>query len=200
MRKCIWVLLILVASIGYGQVHKPPQFGNVKFSISQDFKFMTTGDTKRGYSPGTRDLIYRLKLEDENYLTLGIKGVLILEYEVADIQYGFERWSVGTGVAFDNVLSGKWLGVPDMWWRHTITGQYGWIVRGGNFTTGTGLITLEHSTRLTEGFALIASHQYMQRSDLGLFFEDYGVWRYSFFVGIEIDFQHIYYTIGKLWN
>jgi hypothetical protein len=200
MKRLIIIIIILLSINIYSQVSTPPEFGNLKLSVSQDLKFMTVGDKDKGYDAYTRDIIVRMKLEDANFLTLGIQGLGVFEYENADLLFvdsygnkrkGFERWTLGLGFAFDNRMSGRRLGAHDMWWRHTTTVQYGWINRSG-FTTDTFVFDLEHSTRIVEGLCFVASHQLMKRSDLALLYKNYGVWKYSFFVGLEIDIANIF--------
>lgn len=201
----ILLAMVLVMTLCKAQSHGTPppmEFGNLTLSVSQDLKFATFGDKERGYYPITRDVIVRSKWEgldltEKNREKTGLKGMLVvLEYETAALQYGFERYSAGLGISYDGLLDGKWFDTEDSYWRHTLTFQYGWIVRD-NFTTDTYLFTLEHSTRLLENVKFIASHQYMYRSDLGLIYND-AKWKYSFFLGIEVDVNYIYKSILKL--
>lgn len=145
----------------------------VSFVITQDLKFATIGDDKRGYEAFTPNVLARFKMQgkqDKNgYLTI------FPEYEFADIKGQYHRYSANVGYSF-NQLYKNFTYTPAIGW--------GWIDRYGKSFFSFGA-SLEISYWLSPTINLIALNQLTERKDLKWLWNDNKI-GYSFFVGIEI--------------
>ena len=147
----------------------------VSFSLMQDLKFATIGDTKRGYDAFTPNIVVRFKMQ-------GIQGkvgflTIFPEFEYAAIEGNYYRYSANVGYSFNNLLFKDWTYTPAIGW--------GMIDRyGKSFFSFGG--SLEISYRLSPKFNLVALNQLTERKDLKWLWGDNKI-GYSFFVGLEFN-------------
>lgn len=157
MKKLITILFILSVFPMSGQIISP--------SISQDLKLATVGDVKRNYHAPKIDILLRVKL----YSNIGV--VVFPEFEYADLYPRYSRYSLNVGYKFN---IGKIHLTPYIGF-----GFIDRVVATNSFSGGIDL-TYDISNRLT----ILASNQLVDRSDLGLLYNDRKI-KYSLFVGVE---------------
>lgn len=144
----------------------------VTIGVMQDLRLATVGDGEN-YHPFTLDIILRGKLESHQkkhgYL------IIVPEIEYANIKYGYLRYSIGVGWAYND------------WWNEKIQTSayltYGFITRDGMGTQSWGLNS-DISYDIGR-FSIVVLGQLQERSDLRLMYGK-GKIIFSGFVGLEI--------------
>lgn len=171
--KRIWIatitsLLLFLFGIYqvFGQSTKYDPKGSIAIAVYQDAKFLVVGDNK-GNSPGTLDLIFRVKLQG-NQDRLGY-CIIFPEYEYANLKGGkYVRYSANVGYVFNQLIKNI---------ETSLAVGYGWIDRNG--TLGSISINSELAYKVTDNLKLSVIGQYTQRQDIR-------IWRYSSFLGVEL--------------
>lgn len=161
MKKLLIILFLLSVFPMSGQTISP--------SISQDLKLATIGDVKRDYHAPIIDILLRVKFHSD----IGV--VIFPEFEYADLSPRYARYSLNVGYKFN---AGKTNLTPYI--------GFGFIdreVATNSFSGGLDL-TYDISKRLT----ILASNQLVDRSDLGLMYNDRKI-KYSLFIGIEYNIK-----------
>ena len=149
---------------------------NVSLSIYQDARLLLVGDDI-GNDAGTINILTRLKMQGNQ----NKYGYLIVypEYEYAEIENTYKRYSVGIGYAFNQLILDNFEYTPSINW--------GWIDRGGinGFSFS---VSNEIAYKLNDTFKLSLMAQITERKDLKILYND-NAFRFSGFMGIEINLK-----------
>ncbi len=159
MKKFLFIVLFSIFINGNSQE-------KVSFSLLQDLKLATIGDNKRGYKAFTVNLLARIKMQG-NQQRLGYM-IIYPEYEYAELQSTYQRYSANVGYAFNNVINNIELETAV---------SYGFINHDGvtrslGFWFGTNYV-------INKALKINAGYQIVDRTDINKI-------RYSGFVGLEI--------------
>lgn len=164
--------------------------GGLSLLAAQDIKLATIGDKERGYDPFTTNILLRFKMNGNQ----NKHGFLVVfpEFEYADIDGDYYRYSANVGYTF-NELEVNWFKGGMVYWLNrnivnkmelTPTLGWGWIDRYGKslFSFGASLeITYNLSDRINIGYIA----QLTERKDLLWLWGENKI-GYSGFVLIEI--------------
>ena len=147
---------------------------SISFGLYSDAKLLSKGDRLRGIPKGSKDLVFRFKMngnqEKYGYLTV------IPEFEYAEIDGNYRRYSANIGYTFNELILKNLEVTPIL--------GYGWIDRYSVSTYSFGA-SLETLYNICEKMKIGFLHQFVERSDLEWLWGDSKL-RYSFFIGIEI--------------
>lgn len=166
--KNLFKIFVLLLFVGHASAQS-----KMSLSVHQDVRLAIQGDD-RGNNPGTLDLLFRFKMQGNQFK----HGYVIVfpEFEYAEIDGNYKRYSANVGYTFNQLFIKNT--------ELSISGGYGWIDRYGKtmFSFGgagevaykIGFIKLSLIGQLTE------------RSDLAYYFNDKKI-GFSGFVGLEIN-------------
>lgn len=156
MKGIIFITLFFISSINYSQE-------KMSLGVFQDARLMFLGD-ERGNSPGTMDLLLRLRLEGKQK-KIGY-FVFYLSYEHANLASTLKRYSSSFGFTFNNLSkSNKFINRFDF----TPTIGYGNLNRNRNNSIDkyyNWSFCEETSFKVNEFMKISFLTQLMQRSDL----------------------------------
>ena len=141
----------------------------VSFSLLQDVKLATIGDTKRGYKAFTINLLARIKMQG-NQQKLGYM-IIYPEYEYAELQSTYHRYSANVGYSFNNIINNL---------EFETAVSYGFINHNGTTRSvgawfGTNYI-------ISKALKINAGYQIVERTDINKI-------RFSGFIGLEIKIK-----------
>ncbi len=159
MKKFLFIVLLSIFINGNAQE-------KLSFSLLQDVKLATIGDTKRGYKAFTTNLLARIKMQGKQQ-KLGYM-IVYPEFEYADLKSTYYRYSANLGYVFNNLINNIEL---------ESSFSYGFINHNGTTRSvgawfGTNYI-------ISKALKINAGYQIVDRSDIDKI-------RYSGFVGLEI--------------
>ena len=162
MKKFLFIVLLSVFINGHAQE-------KLSFSLLQDVKLATIGDTKRGYKAFTINLLARIKMQG-NQQKLGYM-IIYPEYEYAELQSTYHRYSANVGYSFNNIINNL---------EFETAVSYGFINHNGTTRSvgawfGTNYI-------ISKALKINAGYQIVERTDIDKI-------RYSGFVGLEIKIK-----------
>ena len=156
MKGIIFITLFFISSINYSQE-------KMSLGVFQDARLMFLGD-ERGNSPGTMDLLLRLRLEGKQK-KIGY-FVFYLSYEHANLASTLKRYSSSVGFTFNNLSkSNKFINR----FEFTPTVGYGNLNRNRNDSIDkyyNWSFCEETSFKVNEFMKISFLTQLMQRSDL----------------------------------
>ena len=183
MKKLATLAVILLTAFAQAQ-HQEPEHGSITFAVMQDLKFATIGDPDRGYDAFTKDLVFRMKWLGRKRQGKTARSVVMLEYENADLIYGFKKYSAGYGRSLD-------LGYTDflnitLHYKLVPYLQVGWFDRGGK-APFTFVVGAENKVVLNKWLSVIGNHQFMPRTDNKEIYGGKAKFGYSFHLGLELN-------------
>lgn len=168
MRKLI-IIAIFLSSLGYAQEQ-------ISIQITQDAKLGIVGDSKHDYSAGTMDMTFAVMMQGNQKKW----GYIIVypEFEYADLKIeAYRRWTANVGYTFNQLV------IPNL--EVGASGSFGFIDRGlTDFCWGLNAFT---KYKLCDAFKIVANMQLTQRPDIGIMYGVNNEYRYSGFIGLEIN-------------
>ncbi|WP_299116890.1 hypothetical protein [uncultured Winogradskyella sp.] len=166
MKKLMIIIAFFTLNISNSQ-------DKVSLEVFQDAKLMFIGDGER-YEKGTINIIGRLKMEglQSKYGFLTV----FPEYEYAEIQGIYKRYSAGIGYNFNRLIINNWSVEAFI--------TYGWIDRdnASSFSYSFGLGSYY---KLNKSFSIALLGQMTERKDLKVLWNDNAL-RFSGFFGLKI--------------
>ncbi|MCB0460349.1 MAG: hypothetical protein KDC74_10095 [Flavobacteriaceae bacterium] len=146
----------------------------IGFAVYQDARLGIIGDKEHGYKAGTMDVLIRLKMQGKQqkygYMTV------FPEFEYAEIQGLYKRWSINAGYAFNRLFVRNTEASISIGFGLMDRYSMGFLSMGANG---------ELAYKITDGFKIAANFQLVQRKDLDYMWGGNNI-RLSGHVGIEI--------------
>ena len=170
MKTKFLTIAILLCTITTTQAQE-----QLSLSLYQDARLLILGDPDHGYSAGTLDFTIRLNMQG-NQQKYGYL-VVFPEFEYANIQGIYKRWSANIGYTFNKLILPKTEASAALGFG--FTDRYGL-----SFLTWSlnGAINYKISNRIKASI----NSQLVQRKDLEHFYNETNAIRFSGFIGIEV--------------
>lgn len=171
LKVCFYSTIALFLLIGLSNCYAQRQ---VSVSIHQDFKLGVLGDKEHGYKAGTVDILARFKMQGHQQKY----GYMIMfpEFEYAEIQGIYKRYSVNAGYTFNRLLVKNF--------EVSAALGYGWIDRYGKSMFsfgGSGEIAYK-----INDLKISVIGQLTERKDLAWLYGKNEI-RFSGFIGLEYN-------------
>lgn len=163
--KFVIIVLLLVCACGFSQE-------KINVSVYQDARLLLLGDDK-GNSALTPNVLFRLEMQGKQMK--GYYFVMFPEFEYAEIDGVYRRYSVNIGWTFNDLFFSDF--------EVGATLGYGFINRwSGAFFSSGGSLSVSYGKRLKAGVLL----QVTERKDLDFAYGN-NAYRFSGFIGVKYD-------------
>lgn len=147
----------------------------LSLSLYQDARLLILGDPDHGYSAGTLNFTARLNMQGKQQQY----GYLVVypEFEYANIQGIYKRYSANVGYTFNQLIIPKTEAMAALGFGFTDRYGLSWLTWSLN-----GTINYKINNRIKASI----NGQLVQRKDLKHFYNETNIIRFSGFIGLEV--------------